>query len=249
MLFPKRIRDDLSGLDGATGPRLVRADDGLLYVAKDEAVTTPPAPSVRASEYFWLSVAQMVGLTCASPEVLEQPSGRLVVGVREEHSAVGRTSAQCEMALLSGTVLDGAAHLTRIFVFDLYCANWDRHPGNYLVLEQGGQKVAFAIDFSHVAVLPSDALTDPIAATNNMTRVYFPTLVAPYGGPDHQAALMMVDRLAALRPEHIEPILRGIPPDWLSASQKDAARAWWEDGRSAARIEQIREGVQNGTLM
>lgn len=249
LLFPRRIRDDLSALEGATGPRLVRADDGLLYVAKDEAVVTPPAPTVRASEYFWLSVAQVVGLTCASPEILEWESGRLVVGVREEHSAVGRTRAACEMALLSGNVLDGGAHLSRIFIFDLFCANWDRHPGNYLVLDQGGQLVAFAIDFSHVTVSPSDALTDPMTATNNMTRVYFPILALPYGGPDHAAALVVLDRLAALRPEHVGPILTGIPPDWLPAPQKDAVLSWWEDGRCAARIEQLREGVRNGTLM
>ena len=52
-LFPKRIVDFLGYMAvGVTAPKWVRADDGLSYVVKDEA---PNVPSVRASEYLWLS--------------------------------------------------------------------------------------------------------------------------------------------------------------------------------------------------
>lgn len=247
-LFPKRILDDLGGLAGITGARTVRADDGLLYVSKDEAITNPPAPTVRASEYFWLSLARIVGLTCAVPEILERADGRQLLGVRREHNAVGKDHATCLTALQSGVVHDAGRHLSRIFVFDLFCANWDRHPGNYLVLDEGGAKVVFAIDFSHVVTVPSSALGDPIVVLACVTRAFFPIVIAPYGA-DQGAAVELIDRLAAVKLHHIEAILTNIPIEWLSDLQKDEVRSWWGDGRSAARLDLIKQGVLNGVLM
>jgi hypothetical protein len=60
---------------------MVRADDGLSYVVKDEA---PNVPSVRASEYLWLSLARLVVLPAPVPEVIVDSNGRELVGTRRE---------------------------------------------------------------------------------------------------------------------------------------------------------------------
>jgi hypothetical protein len=130
---------------GITSPWWIRADDGLCYIIKDDA--PPAAPFVRASEFIWSSVAKAVGLAAPAPEIIEDFSGRTLFGSRREQSTIGRDQATCLQHLLSGQIHDGGRHLTKIYAFDLFCANWDRHPGNYLILNETNALVAFAIDF------------------------------------------------------------------------------------------------------
>lgn len=138
-LFHKRVSARLAPVGaGVTCPWWIRADDGLCYIVKDDA--PPAAPSVRASEFFWSAVAKAIGLPSSVPEIIEDTSGRLLFGSRREQSSIGRDHATCLQHLLGGQIHDGGKHLTRIYAFDLFCANWDRHPGNYLILSESGAR-------------------------------------------------------------------------------------------------------------
>lgn len=244
-LFPRKILDELGSLGGATGTRSIRAEDGLNYVVKDDI---PGVPKVRASEFVWLSLAHSVGLACPHPEVFEEKSGRLLVGTRREHTAVGKDAASCTMELLAGTVHDGGRQLSRLYAYDLFVGNWDRHPGNYLVLEDGGAKVVFAIDFSHVVLDPTSANPDPTSNPATATRSYFPRVVAPYS-PDVAAAVEIVDRLGSLPIQSIEAILTAVPDPWLTATEKSAVLTWWDSPPRPSRAAAIKQGLQDGTYI
>jgi hypothetical protein len=246
-LFPKRIVDVLGRMQGGvTAPVLIRADDGLTYVAKYES---GHAPSIRASEFIWISIAGLVGLPAPTPEVLVDAQGRSFFGTRRETAAVD--AAKGQMALLSGRVLRGGSHLSRIYAFDLFAANWDRNPGNYLVLDDGAGSLAlFAIDFSHVTVHPGithDA-NDPMKSRANATRGNFHQVIAPYGS-DIPAALEIADRLAKLPIEAVSAILRELPPDWLAKPDRDSVYSWWNGRERSTRVEALSQGLQNGTLI
>lgn len=246
-LFPKRIVDFLGYMAvGVTAPKWVRADDGLSYVVKDEA---PNVPSVRASEYLWLSLARLVVLPAPVPEVIVDSNGRELVGTRREQSVVD--TAVNLGTLLSGNVTRGGVHLSRIYAFDLFAANWDRNPNNYLVLDTGGGSLAvFAIDFSHVTAHPglASAAIDPLVANNNATRMLFPLVVQPYGR-DIAAAVEIVDRLESLPVRVIDTILSEIPDDWLAQPDKAAVASWWGSRARIDRANILRQGLQNGTLI
>jgi hypothetical protein len=246
-IFRKRIVDRLQQVPGGiTAPWWVRADDGLSYIVKDEA---PNVASVRASEYLWLSVARLIGLPAPYPEIILDGQGRELFGTRREQSAVDANVGQ--MALLAGRVTGGGSHLSRIYAFDLFSANWDRHPGNYLVLDDGGGSLAvFAIDFSHVTVHPglTPAPPDPIVTTNNATRMQFPAVIQPYGA-DLNAALEIADRLESLPIDAMNAILTEIPDEWLPQSDKASVVAWWNGKDRIDRIATLKQGLQNGTLI
>jgi hypothetical protein len=248
-LFPKRVSARLAPVgSGVTCPWWIRADDGLCYIIKDDA--PPMAPFVRASEFIWSSVAKAVGIAASAPEIIEDVSGRMLFGSRREQSTIGRDQASCLQHLLSGQVHDGGLHLTRIYAFDLFCANWDRHPGNYLILNETNALVAFAIDFSHVALHPGRTTPgfDPLINLNSATRVWFKSVVQPYGH-DLAAALHIIERLKKLPVAEIEEMLTAIPLDWLSAGDRDEIVIWWRDGGRIARTDQIAKGLQNGTYI
>jgi hypothetical protein len=223
----------------------VRADDDLQYVAKDEA---GGVPSVRASEFFWLSVARMITLPAAAPEIIEDATGRKLVATRREFSAVGKDQATTQPLLLSGNVMNGGRQLSRIYAFDLFSGNWDRHPGNYLVLDNAGTLAVFAIDFSHVVLVPDLASRDPATMAACATRQFFAPIVASYGA-DQAAAIEAVDRLAALPNEGIRTILTSIPDVWLEPIAKSAVLAWWAGAARVARADLIRQGLQNGSYI
>lgn len=243
-MFPKRILDELGILGGVTSARAVRASDGLTYAVKDE---TAGVPSVRASEFLWLSVAKAIGLPSATPEIFLEGVDRHIVGTRLEHAAVGKDHSSCLFHLLSGTVHDGGRFLSRLFAFDLFCGNWDRHPGNYLVIEDAGALVVLAIDYSHVEVNTGLLSIDPTLVAC-ATRGWFPVVVKPYG-PDPAAATETVDRLAQLPTETIEAILKGMPEDWMSLSEREAVCVWWSSGARADRTNEIKKGLVNGVYI
>jgi len=246
-LYPKLIVDDLGPVGGGvTAPRWIRADDGLSYIVKDEA---KGVASVRASEYLWLSIAKLISLPAPVPEIFVNAQQRKLVGTRREQSAVD-ASVHLQ-SLLSGRVVRGGIQLSRIFAFDLFCGNWDRHPNNYLVLEDGGGSiVVFAIDFSHVTAHPGLAQPnlDPLASQFNATRAQFPAVIQPYGA-DRQAAIEVVDRLSSLPIEAVNGILGEVPVEWLSAPEKAQASAWWASRARMDRAADLKQGLQNGTLI
>ncbi len=244
--FPKRIVDLLGRVPGGiTAPQWVRADDGLSYIVKDEA---PNVASVRASEYIWLSVARHVGLPAPLPEILLDRLGRQLIGTRREQSTIDASVSLA--ALLAGGVVRGGTQLSRIYSFDLFSGNWDRHPGNYLVLIDGGSIAVFAIDFSHVAVHPglTPPNADPLIGIGNATRANFPLVVQPYG-IDVAAAIEIADRLAVLPATAINSILKQIPEEWLADPEKALVASWWAGQARVDRAELLKQGLQNGTLI
>jgi hypothetical protein len=246
-LFPKRIVDHLGSLGGTTGPQWVRAEDGLSYVAKDEAPAAPlPPPHVRASEYLWLSIASAIGLPAPAPIIMEDRSGRLVVGTRRENSAL--TAGMARLALYSGRVANGGTQLSKIYAYDLFSANWDRHIDNYLVLDDGaGQNAVFVIDLSHVTRHPGAANYDPLSV-NCATRQTIGLVLQPYG-KDIPAALDVLSRLDALPVAVINDILASMPLDWLPQTERADVTTWWSGFDRTARITSIKQGLSNGTLI
>jgi hypothetical protein len=248
-LFPRRIVDDLGAIGGGvTAPRWVRADDGLGYVVKDDAPGVG-APTARASEFLWLSIAHVLGLPAPAPDIFLNNAGRTLVGTRREDTSLN--AALQNQALLAGQLIQGGAQLSKIYAFDVFSANWDRNPGNYLVLQDGGGSMAvFAIDFSHVT--PHPGLTppqmDPLLGVANATRAFFPKVVQPYGA-DRDAAITIIDRLDSLPSDAINSILSRVPDDWLPQPAKDAVGAWWSSRARLDRTAAVKQGFQNGTLI
>gem|GEM_PF-1416278 len=246
LLFPKRILDDLGPIGiGITAPRRVRAEDSLLYVAKNEI---PGAPqTVRASEFLWLSIARLIHLPATVPEVLEDRTGTVFVGTRFQPNVI---VADNLVLLASGKMHGAREQLVRILAFDLFSGNGDRHPGNYLVLAEGGEHVLHAIDFSHVAAHPGMAqpFGDPTVSNRCATRAFFPIMSASYGcGP--APGIEIINRLSALSGAHIEAILGGMPADWLSSGDRQAVVDWWDSPAKSARAQQIVQGFNNGTYL
>lgn len=253
-LFPPLIRDDLGRLGrGVTNPRLVRADDGLVYVIKADCAQ---APTCRASEFIWLSLARAVGLAAPAPVVIADAQSNTYLGMRYEAERIKEQGIAAN-AMLAGEIRDGGEQLSKILAFDLFSGNWDRHAENYLVLESHGQRVVMAIDFSHVPPNPGDisSQTDPTIVLRCATRMYFPIVSKPYlqGAAAHRVALAAavetLDRFEKISDSDVNSILGNFPSDWLSKPDRTGVAQWWTSQARIARIDQLRMGMKNGSYL
>ena len=248
-MFPPRIRVELGLVgQGVMGARFVRCDDGLTYVAKDDPVEHP---YIRATEFFWSSVGRQINLPFPVPTILATGSARTVFGTRREKSLATSDLIQNKHIFFSGGVDDGGRQIARLFALDLFCANEDRHADNYLLIQEDHGVVVQGIDFGHSALLPGISnwpAKDPLFHLDCNTRASFPLIIAPYQS-DRSHIFETIDRIKGLQLAQIETILNDIPDEWLAMNLRNEIREWWQGDSKTHRLETIRAGILNGTLL
>ena len=233
---------------GVMGAKFVRCDDGLTYVAKNDPVGMP---YVRATEFLWASVGGLIGLPFRAPKILASSNSETLFGTRRERSLAANQYIQNTHILSAGGVDDGGRQIARLFAFDLFCANEDRHPDNYLLMQEDHGVVVQGIDFGHSALVPGASgwpPNDPLYEANCNTRIFFPQIIAPYQS-DRSHILETIDRIESLQFAQIETILNYIPDEWLALPLRNQIREWWRGDSKTQRIEAIRAGISNGTLL
>jgi hypothetical protein len=226
---------------------VIRCDNGLTYIAKDEPET---GYNIRATELFWYLIARRIALPTLVPEVIRMRNGRTVFATRREQRLAAVVHADCLTALVSGEVVDGSRQLTRLYGFDLFCGNEDRKPDNYLLLREEHGIVVQNIDLGHTALIPGASIwppKDPLYDAVCNTRTSFPVIISAYQS-DPQHILDTIDRLEGLQSAEIETILKQIPDEWLTQALRDDVLAWWVSDAKTQRIETIRIGIADGTL-
>jgi hypothetical protein len=248
-LFFLRVKNDLGPMgQGVMQARRVRCDDGLTYVAKDDPY---PDTTVRAAELFWTLIARRIGLPVPVPHVIVMTSGRSVFATREEPRLAATIHLDSLNLFLSGKVEDAGRQIVRLYAFDLFCGNEDRKPDNYLLLREDHGIVPQGIDLSHTPLLPGVSIwpsKDPLYNRTCHTRIFFPEVISSYQS-DRRDAEDTINRLEALQLNEIETILREIPDDWLEEALRSDILAWWGSVAKTQRIDAIRTGIVDGTLL
>jgi hypothetical protein len=229
------------------------ADDDHRYVIKGDAY----GKSIRASEWICTAVAEFVGITAPQKTVIERPDGTLVFGSRAVAQASDQTTTTAYLMTPSaGNSSIGAVGLgillSRIFALDLFLFNDDRHLGNYLSIDDNGTLRLYAFDFSralfwHWPFEPQPS-SDPVVDFNCNTRRYGADLRQLHGF-DLGEALNILSRLEQMSLEHVNVVLNSMPEEWLSTEQRDMFLAWWSGDSKRNRINLIRSGIADESLL
>lgn len=223
----------------------VEADDGQHYYVKDDAHGRP----VRASEWISTHVAEMVGISAPSAAPIEMSSGRTVFGSR-------RISGASDAVTTQYLILDTGANaqfspvglssiLSSIYALDMFLFNDDRHFGNYLTHDDNGVRRMYAYDFSRAMFWHWPWVAFPVGCNTRacgalwMQRHSF----------DMVSANNTLDRLDALPEGEMSNILNRMPSDWLSAQLSGEFLQWWGAPAKTARVQQLRQGFIDGTLL
>lgn len=223
------------------------ADDNHRYYIKGDA----HGRFVRASEWLCTHIAEEVHIGAPAPMAIERLDGMLVFGSRR---IVGVSDIVTTAAFLTTPTLSNSGSLatglqpilSSIYVLDLFLNNEDRHLGNFLSIDDNGVRRLYAFDFSRALFWNWPWTGFPLPGQN--TRV-IGGLLRQMHGFDLMVANATLDRLAALASDTVESFINRMPSDWLPEGICSDFVSWWSNGQRQLRVEALRKGISDGTLL
>lgn len=230
----------------------VEADDNHHYYIKGDA----HGRSVRASEWISTHISEAVGIGAPTPSAIERIDGSIVFGSRRIAGVADKVTTAAYLTTPTATnvgvpVSGLQAILSSVYALDMFIHNDDRHFGNYLSVDDTGTRRLYAFDFSRALFWQWPWQGFPLNGTLEAGFRTRPcgTILRNLHGFDRNAAFQTLDRLSGLAPATIEGFINQMPTDWLPADVRAQFVGWWASNSRNARIEELRAGIIDGTLL
>lgn len=225
----------------------VEADDGARYHIKGDANGVP----TRASEWIGTLLAEEVGIQAPAAMPIELINGSQVFGSRRISGAADDTATTTFLLAPASSnqlapVRGLGPILSAIYALDMFIFNVDRHIGNYLSVDDNGVRRLFAFDFSRsmFCTWPWQGVPPPNCNTRRTAA-----LLRQLHGFDPAVASVTLDRLGSLSPTTMEGFIKRMPADWLPRELLNEFMAWWSGRSRPDRLEALRKGFGDGTVL
>lgn len=223
---------------------ICRCEDGSDYAIKDTAKNA----AMPHSEWFCTRLSEAVGMaspTCKIVSVQGESwfGSRWETGHNPKDWWLRAVAQQIDFNLLAPTI-------SRIFAFDLFVHNVDRHLNNYIVREQHFGISMLSFDFSRAWLCNGHPLPNTPMNFNENTIRAFQYLNSQFGNFISKVDIdTVLDNLSNLPLIKIEEIIAEHPQNWLTNDQKNWMISWWNSRDRLDRIERIKEDIENGTYL
>lgn len=132
--------------------------------------------------------------------------------------------------------------LSKVYAFDVFINNIDRHFGNYLIRESYNGHVILAFDFS-LAWYAFNAYGYEAAREPHNTMQWHQFIKAK-GHFDLDIAKSTLSEIAKIPKQTIERIIMQIPDEWLAQDIKTEIVQWWDSNERIERINQLKAGLK-----
>ena len=169
------------------------------------------------------------------------PWGDDAIGSRLEGQVVDDTFVP-----VSRPNTDNPEVVSATLVLDLFVANGDRHPGQWLITSAGGGQLLRPIDFSRAwfrrwpLPIPPFGPGAPFPAGENDCSDPFYRMAVRHGVVLEAEAVATWKKLASLPKDAWRGIIRSVPVGWLQAQQVTDLINWWWSPQWHNRITWIR---------
>ncbi|MEX1306369.1 MAG: HipA family kinase [Rhodovibrionaceae bacterium] len=249
-LFPIRVKSKYRPPQTqatVTQPCFGTCEDDLSYVFKFD---TPQFPMVRATEYVCSSIANAVGLPVPHWRIAEDLDGTHVFAsqVFGDKSNTARTVQDLLNFLSKGIPNpEMLSQISRIYAFDLFIANDDRHINNLIFRDHDGEKVVLAIDFSHslFGKWPLERnLPGPSSNTVKVGR-----MIRSHWGFNVIEAKECLERIRGIPLTSISAILSEMPSGWLPQKEQNDLLQWWGSLERDKWLNRLVKGHNDATVL
>ncbi|MEZ9696984.1 hypothetical protein AB4300_23830 [Vibrio lentus] len=196
---------------------------------------------VPASEFFCYELARLVSIPTPDFDHLQMENGEIAFGSVWEGGVVGISVFSDMVEILTDVIVveDLDTFLGKVFAFDLFVNNDDRHFGNYIFRDsfQKNKKIALAFDFSRAW-----KVNDPFgyqsldAGCNTMEYHGYILRGKKY---DKASAVSTLDSISQIPVESIAEILAGMHESWMSPEDKEVITTWWGSEQFHQRIKSL----------
>lgn len=238
-LIPQSIVTWYPAKKTASKPRIGQASDGLDYVVKHDENKIP----VRASEWVCASLARSVGIPVPPFIIVDDGQGKLLFASQIYGSDINNNRPIFMGNIPNSEILK---QLSRIYPFDLFIHNVDRHINNYLIRNQRSIERIFAFDHGYSLFKYWPNMSLPLKSTRN--TVVCVRAIKQKWGFDLTSAQELLDKLELVPLSAVESVVREMPDDWLKEAKRDKFLNWWEND-SGPRIDDIRKGLIDGKYL
>lgn len=241
-----------ASLGSADLKQVCKCEDGSQYAIKETEVDPRDASKsiwTAHNEHFCYRLGQMVGIASPNHHIVELSADRLAFGSRWE----GGTQPNFWWdQIAAGTIArdDILPTLARVYVFDLFIHNTDRHTGNLLIRQQHIGHAAIAFDYSRAWTFHGFPLPSlPFAAGENTVKVQrgLSSLLGSY--VTEAIGDEILHKLNHVSVDNIRDILNSQPESWLTNSARQDIISWWASPGRIARIDAIKAGIKNGSFL
>ena len=255
-LFPLPIKVIYSipvNLGSADVDRICRGEDGRDYVPKDQRTggcveTTPHA------EWFCSRLADAVGIPTPPCAVLEMFDGSFIFGSAWEGGVIDpQQSGHWWDRVKSNEISleEIKPILSKIYAFDQFIHNPDRHRNNFIVRNQKNGFVILAHDYSRAWLCAGVPLpATPFQEWEN--TINHQRWLSKFWGQDyilHAYCEDMLRRIKKIMLSNVSAILEAHPNSWLTESERDYILGWWGSAKMFKRIEEISKGIKDGSYL
>jgi hypothetical protein len=208
---------------------------------------------VRAAEWICTSLATYLNIPVPDFAFLRTADGETLFGSREEWDTASQFEA--ETFLTSPTMVDPAIgdphawlgpYLSKLYAFDLFVSNPDRQICNFLLSRDAGTRRLLAFDFAASNLADVGSANFSIARTNTLFVGRRWRAIRRF---DSARAGELLDWLADISLATIEGIVEPMPADWLSSVEREKFLESWSSGASKIRLDALRRGLSDGTLL
>jgi hypothetical protein len=209
---------------------------------KDYAVkmTSDGNGYVPAAELFCYELARLIDVPTPNYDIIIMRDSSLAFGSAWEGGVHHLKDINQIIAVLTGdiAVRDLEQFLSRVYAFDLFINNLDRHFGNYLFRQSYNSLIGLAFDYSRawyeVGAYSYKSLEDKTSRTQQCHA-----FIKENGKYDRNAAKQTLNRIANLTEKDAEKLLQTIPDMWLSSDVKSEIVGWWASHLMGERITKL----------
>jgi len=213
---------------------------------KDYAVktTTDGNGYIPATELFCYELARLIDVPTPSYDLITMRDGQLAFGSVWEGGVHHIEDANQAIDILTGKipVRDLNQILSRVYAFDLFINNIDRHFGNYLFRQSYNSLIGLAFDYSRAWYEVSPYQFESLEDKKSNTQRWH-SFIKDYKKYDRQTAILTLQSITSISNEKIEKLLQTIPDEWLSDKIKNEIADWWGSQSMSDRISKIMGGV------
>lgn len=220
---------------------IVEARDGKHYAVKTTADGNGKVP---ASELFCYELAYRVLIPTPSYAFINMPNEGVSFGSSWEGGVVNGDKNINYIGFIQD-VLTGKKKIpnlqvffSRLYAFDLFVNNVDRHWGNYLWRSSYGESyVAMAFDFSRACFEVGHTGYEATNSSENTQKVF--TLLNTTRNYIRSEAVACLEAIRAIGATDVEAILDNFPATWMTKGERREYIEWWNSPARQDRINHL----------
>jgi hypothetical protein len=240
-LLPIKIIQTHPNNQGSADLQLIgEGDNSKDYAIKQ--VADSAKGHLPATELFCYELAARINIPTPNYDIVMLKDGTLAFGSEWEGVSSIKDSADV-IEYLTGNkpVKNFKMFLSKVFAFDLFINNVDRHLGNILFRNSYSGTIALAFDYGR-AWYEIDAFGYQATSPKYKTKIAN-SIIKNFKQYDKDIALETLKKLSNIPVTAIERILCTIPTDWFSSAHRKEITSWWGSDEMKARLTKLEAEV------